>query len=115
MAPPGSNFVYCVGNPALTPDQVIQDTDRLSQARDLLTKDDLLGASKLLLGLPDKDTYTYHAMTSVSLAQVQHAVSLGGVNGLHTWYRQEDGAPVRRHVPVTAHSSRIRPSILNQT
>lgn len=100
MAPP-AKFVHCVGNPALSPEELIQDTETLSQARELLTKDDLAGASRVLLGLPERDTYTYHAMTSVSLAQVQHVVSLGGVNSLHTWYRQEDGTPVRNpeHLP----------------
>lgn len=96
MAPP-AQFVHCVGNAALNPDQLVQDSERLDQARELLTKDDLVGASRVLLGLPEKDTYTYHAMTSVSLAQVQHVVSLGGLNGLHTWYRHEDGAPVRKN------------------
>jgi hypothetical protein len=102
MAPPGSKFVHCVGNPALVPDDLVQDAERLNQAREHLTKDDLLGASKVLLGLPENDTYTYHAMTSISLAQAQHAVNMGGVNGLHTWYRQEDGGAVRKISTIIA-------------
>lgn len=85
---------HCVGNPAFKPDQVIRDTVRLKEAQELLTKNDLYNASRVLLDLPEQDTYTYHAMTSVKLAQVQHVVSLGGINGLHTWYRNEDGSPV---------------------
>ncbi|KAK5991009.1 hypothetical protein PT974_09284 [Cladobotryum mycophilum] len=83
----------CVGSPAFNPDELIQDAPRLKQTRELLAKNDLYNASRVLLGLPDKDIYTYHAMTSVKLAEVQHVVSLGAVNGLHTWYRNEDGSP----------------------
>lgn len=88
-------FTHCVGNSAFKPKDLIKDTERQEQAQSFLAKDDLYSASRVLLGLPEPDTYTYHAMTSVTLAQVQHIVNLGGVNGLHAWYRQEDGASVR--------------------
>ncbi|KAK1238569.1 hypothetical protein MKX07_004145 [Trichoderma sp. CBMAI-0711] len=81
----------CAGSPSFAPDEVIQDLPRLQQARELLAANDLYNASRVLLGLPERDTFTYHAMTSVTLAQVQHVVELGGVNGLHAWYRDEDG------------------------
>ena len=47
-------------------------------------------------GLKDSDDYVYHAIASVTLAQVQHAVSRGaGENGmLHAWYRDSDGKQV---------------------
>ncbi|OTA01434.1 hypothetical protein A9Z42_0017480 [Trichoderma parareesei] len=85
----------CAGSPSFAPDEVIQDLPRLQQARELLAANDLYNASRVLLGLPERDTFTYHAMTSVTLAQVQHVVELGGVNGLHAWYRDEDGTAVR--------------------
>ncbi|KAL6858010.1 hypothetical protein ACO1O0_005457 [Amphichorda felina] len=86
-------FTHCVGSPGFNPDDLIQDTERQKLAVELLAKDDLYGASKVLLSLPEPDAYTYHAMTSVKLAEVQRIVSMGGVNGLHNWYRQEDGSP----------------------
>lgn len=85
----------CVGSPAFRPDEAIKDTARLKQAQELLAKNDLYNASRVLFSLPDPDGYTYHAMTSVKLAEVQRVVDMGGVNGLHTWYRHEDGSPVR--------------------
>ena len=89
-----AKFAYCVGSPTFNPEDLIQDIDRQKQAQDLLTKHDLYNASRVLLRLPEQDAYTYHAMTSVKLAEVQRIVSLGGANGLHTWYRNEDRSPV---------------------
>ncbi|KAM0323118.1 hypothetical protein ACHAQA_008968 [Verticillium albo-atrum] len=90
-------FVHCVGNPAFNPEEYIQDTARQQRALEYLKKDDLYYASLVTFGLPERDTYTYHAMTAVKLAQVQHVVTLGGANDLHAWYRTEDdggGAPL---------------------
>lgn len=84
----------CVGSPSFAPEEVIQDGPRLKQAQELLAANDLYNASRVLLSLPERDTFTYHAMTSVKLAEVQHVVGLGGINGLHAWYRGEDGTPV---------------------
>jgi len=83
-----------VGNASFRPENVIVDHEKLQQTQALLTKDDLSGAIRLLFGLSEGDAYTYHAMTAVKLAEVQRVVKLGGVNGLHTWYRTEDGSPV---------------------
>lgn len=44
--------------------------------------------------LPQNDNYIYHAIASVTLAQVQKAVEHGGKNGLHAWYLDGDGQPV---------------------
>jgi hypothetical protein len=92
MAP--GKFTYCVGSPSFKPDEIIDDSERQQRANEMLAKDDLYSASRVLLDLPEPDTYTYHAMTSVKLAQVQHIVGLGGANGLHSWYHSEDGTPV---------------------
>lgn len=103
-------FTHCVGNPSFDPEALITDTDRQKQAVDLLASDnDLYAASRVLLGLPDPDTYTYHAMTSVKLAQVQHVIGLGRANGLHAWYRNEDGSPVTALPILTqTQASRVR-------
>lgn len=84
----------CVANPSFRPRQVIEDTALQQQALELLSRNDLSGASRVLLGLPEHDDYVYHATASVRLAEVQQVVDRGGVNGLHTWYRAEDGSPV---------------------
>lgn len=84
----------CVGNPSFRPLDAVKDTARQEQALQLLSRNDFAGASRVLLGLPEHDEYIYHATASVSLAETQQAVDLGGVNGLHTWYRAEDGSPV---------------------
>lgn len=89
-----TKFSHCVGNPSFQPSELISDAQRQRKAAELLDKDDLYNASRVLFGLPEPDKYTYHAMTSVKLAQVQHVVGLGAANGLHSWYRREDGTPV---------------------
>jgi hypothetical protein len=96
-----SNFFHCVGSPAFKPDEAIEDIDRQKEAVDYLLKNDLHNASRVLFQLPEPDSYTYHAITSVKLAQVQSVVNLGGTNGLHAWYRNDDGSPVRSR-PLTA-------------
>jgi hypothetical protein len=45
-------------------------------------------------GLPVDDTYTYAAVAEVSLAQAQQYIEYGGQNGLHAWYRDDQGKPV---------------------
>jgi hypothetical protein len=89
-----SKFVYCVGSPTFKPDEAIEDIDGQKEAVGHLLKNDLYSASRVLFQLPHPDPYTYHAITSVKLAQVQSVVNLGGANGLHAWYRNEDGSPV---------------------
>ncbi|KAG5984480.1 hypothetical protein E4U55_004603 [Claviceps digitariae] len=93
MSPSSRVPAPCVGSASFQPETLIADDDKLQQAQSLLTKDDLFEASRLLFGLPERDAYTYHAMTAVRLAEVQRVVNLGGVNGLHSWYRAEDGSP----------------------
>lgn len=44
--------------------------------------------------LPLNDHYVYHAIASVTLANVQQAISVGSQHGLHAWYLAEDGKPV---------------------
>ncbi|KAL8685986.1 MAG: hypothetical protein Q9218_007422 [Villophora microphyllina] len=42
--------------------------------------------------LAQSDNYVYHAIASVTLAQVQEAVNHGAENGMHAWYPDESGS-----------------------
>jgi len=44
--------------------------------------------------LPSNDHFVYHAIASVTLTDVQQAISGGAQHGLHAWYLNEDGKPV---------------------
>ena len=44
--------------------------------------------------LKEGDAYVYHAVASVTLAQVQRVIGHGGRNGLLAWYRDGDGVAV---------------------
>ncbi len=63
---------------------------------EFLQDDDLRKSIIRAFGLNDSDDYVYHAIASVTLAQVQHAIGCGaGENGiLHAWYRDSDGKQV---------------------
>jgi hypothetical protein len=81
------SFRYCEGSPSWDPSAYVSNKELQSQASELLAKDDLDSAIRISFSIPRSDKYTYHAMVSVSLAQVQHVVGLGDANGLHAWYR----------------------------
>ncbi|RYP37575.1 hypothetical protein DL767_002883 [Monosporascus sp. MG133] len=91
-----TSFTYCVGSPTWNPKSYIADTDLHARADAHLEKDDFHSAITESFALPRRDTYVYHAVTSVTLAQVQHAVSLGAANNLHAWYR-DPAAPSNPH------------------
>ncbi|KAJ4403412.1 hypothetical protein N0V82_010657 [Gnomoniopsis sp. IMI 355080] len=76
----------CVGSSSFDPATRIADADARTQALALLDQNDFAGAIKLYFQLSADDKYVYHAITAVTLPQVQHVVSLGGANGLHSWY-----------------------------
>ncbi|KAL9040738.1 MAG: hypothetical protein Q9180_001727 [Flavoplaca navasiana] len=52
--------------------------------------------------LAQSDNYVYHAVASVTLAQVQAAIEHGGGNGLHAWYPDEVGKPSEIPPPTAA-------------
>ncbi|OAR02796.1 hypothetical protein LLEC1_00196 [Akanthomyces lecanii] len=91
--PPAAKHSYCAGSAGFEPSAVAGDDTMQTQIDELLKNDDLLGASRVLFKLPNGDDYTYHANASVTLAQAQHIVQLGGINGLHSWYKSTDGTP----------------------
>ncbi len=75
------------------------DPDALFEAwgegqKSLPVKDDFQFSISTTFNLPQNDNYVYHAIASVTLAQVQKAVEHGGKNGLHAWYIDGDGHPV---------------------
>ncbi|KAK3939450.1 hypothetical protein QBC46DRAFT_149618 [Diplogelasinospora grovesii] len=82
---------HCVGSPTFAPAAAIEDRDAHCRALEALQANDLEKAIKAWFNVPDRDDYVYHAMVSVQLAQVQRVVSVGGANGLHAWYRGEQG------------------------
>ncbi|KAI5464564.1 hypothetical protein BGZ63DRAFT_481895 [Mariannaea sp. PMI_226] len=108
-----TRFTYCVDSPSFNPNELIRDADRQKLALNWLIKErDLYNASRVLLQLPEKDMYTYHAIASVKLSQVQGVMRLGGVNGLHAWYHDEDRKPIEPppQADVDAYISVFSPS-----
>jgi hypothetical protein len=69
-----------------------RSSELLPQANDLRTS--IIKAFRL----KDSDDYIYHAIASVTLAQVQQAINHGaGENGmLHAWYRDPGGNQVMK-------------------
>ena len=60
-----------------------------------LPKDDDLRTSIIsAFNLSNRDSYVYHAIASVSLAEVQEAIKNGNENGLHAWYLDTEGKAV---------------------
>ncbi|KAI6088453.1 hypothetical protein F4821DRAFT_89234 [Hypoxylon rubiginosum] len=86
---PSKHFTYCEGVPSWNPATYASDAALHSRAESLLAADDLLAAVTASFSLPParRDPYVYHAIVSVTLPEVQHAISLGRQNGLHSWYR----------------------------
>lgn len=74
------------------------DPDALLEAWDssmtIPSDNDLRSSIITTFNLPENDTYVYHAIASVTLAQVQAAISHGAGSGLHAWYLDNEGKPV---------------------
>lgn len=84
----------CVGSPTFDPEQQVRDERAREEALAHLREDEFEKAIRSWFKLPATDTYVYHAITSVELAQVQDVVKRGGAHGLHDWYRNDAGEPV---------------------
>jgi hypothetical protein len=87
---------FTLGSKSFDPENLFQDEEKLKAANAFLEKNDLRSAIVALFSLPENDTYVYHAVASVTLTQVQHAIIQGDQHGLHDWYKDEDGKPVSR-------------------
>lgn len=55
---------------------------------------DLKSAVEKTFGIKSNDTYVYHAIMSVTLAEVQRAINHGDQSGLHVWYLDQNDQPV---------------------
>ncbi|EOO01631.1 hypothetical protein UCRPA7_2843 [Phaeoacremonium minimum UCRPA7] len=84
--PISKKVVQCIGSAHFEPHTRVKSSEARTAALAALEKNDLAAAIRDWFQLPANDSYTYHAMTSVTLAQVQHVVSLGAANNLHAWY-----------------------------
>ena len=92
--PTSSSGPLTLGSNAFNPESLFQDEAKIKAANAHLDKDDLRSATIALFSLPKNDTYVYHAIASVTLAQVQLAVAQGDQHGLHDWYKDEEGKAV---------------------
>ena len=63
--------------------------------KSLPDNDDLKSSIISTFNLPHNDGYVYHATASVTLSQVQEAIDHGSEAGLHAWYLDDEGKPVR--------------------
>jgi hypothetical protein len=90
-----SSQPYTVGSKSFDPQQLLQDEEKLKTANTFLGKGDLHSAIIFYFSLPENDSYVYHAVASVTLAQAQQAILQGDLHGLHDWYKDEGGTPVR--------------------
>ncbi|KAI1091990.1 hypothetical protein F5B19DRAFT_483595 [Rostrohypoxylon terebratum] len=95
MASRKKPFKYCEGAPSWNPTTYIADAPLHERAEALLAKDDFASAITTSFSLPppNRDKYTYHAIVSVTLSEVQHVISLGRQNGLHAWYFAPSSTP----------------------
>jgi hypothetical protein len=84
----------CVGSLGFDPAERAENCDALKEVEGLLDEGDFQGAVTRYFNLPADDDYTYHALASVRLAEAQHALSLGGKNGLLDWYHDAAGSLV---------------------
>ena len=83
------NGPFTDGSPSFDPDKSLdaKDSDGCFQkAWPLLDQNYFRQAVITAFNLPQDDDYTYHAIASVTLGQVQSAVNAGAANGLHNWY-----------------------------
>lgn len=78
----------------------LEDWDQKERFRDPVPKDNfqLAIVKDFKIDAHLKDTYTYHAIASVMLDEVQLAISKGGERGLHSWYLDDEGKPVKTHI-----------------
>ncbi|KAL8904747.1 MAG: hypothetical protein Q9207_003059 [Kuettlingeria erythrocarpa] len=108
MRPTQSLRAQTTGSAGFNPDAFFESW--ATDSRSLLPQDDDLRASIIeSFNLSQSDSYVYHAIASVNLAQVQQAIGHAGENGLHAWYPNGDGKPSELPPPpptdINAYSS----------
>ncbi|KAK0655848.1 hypothetical protein B0T16DRAFT_364570 [Cercophora newfieldiana] len=106
----------CIGSkPAFDPSAAVADQDTQERAFLALKENDIDTAIRTWFHIPKDDAYVYHAIASVTLAQVQAMVRLGDKNGLHNWYegcRNDEGEklPSPSTADITSYTSIFSPS-----
>ncbi|KAL9095171.1 MAG: hypothetical protein Q9165_002427 [Trypethelium subeluteriae] len=111
MPPPRTTPARTVGSSSFDPEAFLEawKSGGIGPPKE---DDDLRAATVEAFGLKENDDYVYHATASVTLAQVQQAIRAGDANGLHAWYKDEQG----QHIPpppstdITAYVSIFSPS-----
>ena len=88
--------VYTEGSSQFDPDGLFNAWE--SSQKTLPEDNDLRSSIISTFHLTPSDDYVYHATASVTLAQVQGAIKHGGGSGLHAWYLDGEGKPVRHHL-----------------
>lgn len=92
----------CVGAPGFDPATSVRDLDLRTTTLALLDdQNDFAAAIRTYFRIPASDNYVYHAITSVTLPQVQHVVRLGRANRLHDWYTGPLAVPAAPDRPGT--------------
>jgi hypothetical protein len=90
MPPPARARPHTVGSSSFDPDAFFEQWDEAVVPHDNDLKKCILRSFKL----KQDDDYEYHAIATVTLNQVQSAINAGGRNGMHAWYRDENGFQV---------------------
>ncbi len=70
----------------------------IKDQKSLPENDDLKSSIISTFNLPQNDSYVYYATASVTLSQVQEAINHGSKAGLHAWYLDDEGRPVRDYL-----------------
>jgi hypothetical protein len=88
--PPSSKPFHTDGSSYFNPDEFFYHWNPSLAPQN----NDLRSAINKAFNLQPTDDYIYHATASVTLAQVQVAIDSGDRNGLHAWYRNDNGEQV---------------------
>lgn len=83
---------FTTGSSTFNPDTLFEEWAVNKQS--LLKDSDLRRSIITTFALSENDNYTYHAIASVTLSQVQDAINHGNSHDLHTWYRDDANDPV---------------------
>ena len=91
MMPGAQRKARTTGSAQWNPDKFFDEWDKIKQ---LPKHDDLRTSIIKAFNLSERDSYVYHAIASVTLAQVQEGINSGSAHGLHAWYLDNDNNPV---------------------
>ena len=89
--PPSIMMPRTTGSNDFHPDALFT---KWSESPTLPIANDLRSSIIQTFSLAERDDFVYHAIASVTLADVQDAIDRGGAGGLHAWYRDEEGKSV---------------------